>query len=625
MHLESFYGCVFLFLVSLSTVAHAGTVEGWPAFQPNLCKDPKKDIFIDFEEGLEGIQVSKTYPEVKFTNTRGLNWLYIDARSGSYNLNGFRGDFYAVNGNKGTWLGPSGNTGRIDFTGSIASYFSLLACAGPTGIKVRAYNADGVLLDSVSAGQNTWTDKTKSRPLLHRLTVTDTKQGGNISYVEISDSGNFWIIDDLCTDAASPCTPLEGFLNGPRDKRLDIVFLKDMGYTGSDDDFKAIVTTMITDRLFLNEPTLSNMAFFNFYTSEKLKGDSSSPGNACGPKTLPSDFYNLCPYADAVAVVHSEEYPDCSLARVFSTEADTVRSFIHEISHAAFGLRDMYDDPQCSTNYGTDNFDIYLSENACTADAKANGFPSAKCTKFTSCPLGSGGRWKINEGKESIMDDGTFFANGWAKSSQWRIKELFGNLVRKEQTGKEPASKTRSILLELQIGDDISLRSAAQVVVSTSPQFLLSSYDYIVNVTATDGTVIGSYGFTDPSSVDGGEKGYVGSIPTGPINMTLVIPYFTTASTVSISDGSKQLDVNVSQLAGLSSGTLQADAGGPYSGNVNEIITLDASASLISTENISFYEWDIGGNGKFWLWKGKHPKALQSLTFISYVVHNRHF
>jgi adenine-specific DNA methylase len=111
-----------LLLLSILNAADvlAGTTENWPAFKKTECKNGKGDIFIDFEEGLEGIEVAQTYPEIKFSNTNGLDWLYLDVRTGNYNANGYMGDYYAINGNKGAWLGASGNTGRIDFTGSLA-------------------------------------------------------------------------------------------------------------------------------------------------------------------------------------------------------------------------------------------------------------------------------------------------------------------------------------------------------------------------------------------------------------------------------------------------------------------------------------------------------------------------
>jgi hypothetical protein len=84
-----------------------------------------------------------------------------------------------------------------------------------------------VLLDSAAAGQNTWIDKKNPRPPVVRLTVEDKTQGGNISYVEVSDSGNFWVVDDICTDAKSPCIPVDGYVKGPSTKRVDVDFLRD--------------------------------------------------------------------------------------------------------------------------------------------------------------------------------------------------------------------------------------------------------------------------------------------------------------------------------------------------------------------------------------------------------------
>lgn len=459
------------------------------------------------------------------------------------------------------------------------------------------------MLDSAAAGENIWSDKDNPRPPVARLTVEDTTQGGNISYIEVSDSGNFWVVDDICTDAKSPCTPVDGFVKGPSSKRIDIVFLKDAQYTGTDADYESVVKSMINDRLFAHEPIKSKKSSFNFYISKKLIGDSKSPGPpTCGPATLPANFYSLCPYADAVAVLHSLTYGDCCASGVFSTEANIDRSFIHEVGHAALGLHDQYDDaPGCRTYRPPKSYNTYINKTECENDATAHGFDATKCYQFTTCPAGPGVRWELDEGKEFIMDDGLHHANGWSSSSEWRIGEYLDNLalgLGKPDGALEPASETRSMLMELEISDSgITLREDPRVVVSAAPQYLVPPYEYSVIILNNAGGLLGAFGFEDPRKIYA-ESDYSGPVTTGTVaNKTLIVPYFSTADTSVVSNGEQTLNIDVSPLAGLPAGTLRADAGGPYEGEVGDLIIFNASQSEASTSNISVYEWDIGGTG----------------------------
>jgi hypothetical protein len=64
-----------------------------------------------------------------------------------------------------------------------------------SGLVIDAYNRSGVLIaTSGRAGSNVGTGR------LTRLTV-ESRTGRDIAYVLVHDSGNFWLIDDLCTDA----------------------------------------------------------------------------------------------------------------------------------------------------------------------------------------------------------------------------------------------------------------------------------------------------------------------------------------------------------------------------------------------------------------------------------------
>lgn len=177
---------VVSFVIILLTVAtvSAGSVE--PRFTKNVCKNPT-DGYITFENGVDGAVVSSSIPGVVFSNTGGLDWQYIDFRNPIYNQN------YARDGNFAAWLGVTGTDGKITFTGDPATYVSALVAVGDqSDVSMQAYDVNGNQVDdSGLAGSNYGTGT------MTRLTV----EAPAISYVIIHDTGNFWEVDDICTDA----------------------------------------------------------------------------------------------------------------------------------------------------------------------------------------------------------------------------------------------------------------------------------------------------------------------------------------------------------------------------------------------------------------------------------------
>ena len=176
---------------------------------------PPGYTFIDFEEGTEGEVIISTIPGLHFTTTEGYDWVYGDVRTGRYNARSltdpsYNFGTYVLNGYFFAWLGPYMGQGRIDFTLGTASYFSVLTSTG-SGLMIEAYDAADNLIDTsgwASGNLNTYT--------FTRLTV----EAESIAYVIIHDTGNFWLIDDLVTDA--PTSPSK-FLNLPyRDTGIKI-------------------------------------------------------------------------------------------------------------------------------------------------------------------------------------------------------------------------------------------------------------------------------------------------------------------------------------------------------------------------------------------------------------------
>lgn len=380
--------------VGLSFLGHliveAGTEEVWPANTPNSCLNPG-DYFNDFEVGVDGVEIEASNPGILFSNTDGLDWVYGDVTVPGYNVNNPPDNDYATNGNNFAWLGQEGDIGRIDFLTRTATYVSILTSSA--GLNLVAFDRDDNEVDSISTGDSRGTGQ------MVRLTVT----AAEIAYVHVFDSGNFWLIDDLCTDFQPPeCLVVPGRELGPLSRRINVVFIQDVDYDAGE-NFLDDVNEQIDQRLLAAPIPGSDPAdVFNFLYSPDLQADSDEGaggawevGVSCGTAILPDNFADFCAF-DVAVVLHTQEFLDCSSGGVIGAEAAIGRSLIHEvrgncfvfhsillivfrvttriasfflinffvpficmspqIGHAAFGLSDEYDDaPGCNTGYSTNN------------------------------------------------------------------------------------------------------------------------------------------------------------------------------------------------------------------------------------------------------------------------------
>jgi len=148
---------------------------------------------IDFEDGADGAVILSTVPGLRFTTTEGYDWIYGNKSTGYYNVYPYGERAYVCNGNVFAWLGEYGGQGRIDFTQGTASYFSVLTSTC-SGVVIDAYDSeDNLIATSGWATDNLWTGA------FTRLTV----KAPGMAYVIIHDTGNYWLIDDIVTDAPS--------------------------------------------------------------------------------------------------------------------------------------------------------------------------------------------------------------------------------------------------------------------------------------------------------------------------------------------------------------------------------------------------------------------------------------
>lgn len=592
--------------------ANALVEPGWPSGTPNVCQNPT-DGFMNFELGIEEAQIESSIPGVEFTTTYGLNWRYGDIRTGNYNVNPYGTTIYETNGNFFAWLGITGDRGRITFTGGTASYLSVLVSTY-SGVTLDAYDADGVLLaNSGWAGNNT------STGTLTRLTV----EAEGMAYVEVHDTGNYWLIDDLCTDAPPPCQPVPGYTLGDQSDRIDIVFVPDEDYAGNMTNFLNDVTHKIDDRLGFHAPINGNLDMFNFYYTE-LEGDVSGyPSGNCGQESsLPDNFLTLCPFADAVVVLHTTSFTDCSRSSggvgVFSGEGPTDRSFIHEAGHGVFGLKDEYDSDReqgsCAyTAYNTSRpipSNIWETEADCRDDCTDRGWDPDQCYEFTPC---QGDWWKLgdpalttnddkyyDEDYQYIMKDGYDFAKGWGDASAFRIDWIFDNYPFTPEPPLPPPSGERCIILELNINDSAITLIKKKFVASQPPQFIPVYDGLTAKMYHPSGNMQAEFGFADPrSACAGAELGGTGSSTLESVDFTLILPYFNHLGMAQIVDTTGALPMLTVDLTDFATTTVNntptCDADGPYTedcGGTTTTVALDGSGSIDIDGDPLTYAWD---------------------------------
>lgn len=176
---------ITIYLISALLISGSISVQAEPQAPMNG--------FIDFEDGVDAQPIQSSIPGLQFTTTEGFDWIYGDWRTGLYN-GPFPGGEYYSNGNFFAWLGPNQGAGRIDFTQGCATYLQVWVSSA-YGLTADAYYSNGTLADSASVAGNLGTGR------MERLRV-DAPSGNCFSYVILHDTGNFWLIDDLSTDAS---------------------------------------------------------------------------------------------------------------------------------------------------------------------------------------------------------------------------------------------------------------------------------------------------------------------------------------------------------------------------------------------------------------------------------------
>lgn len=149
--------------------------------------------FIDFENGIDKQPIKSTIPGLEFITTNGQDWIYGDWRAGGYNGK-YPAGKYTSNGNFFAWLGPNQGDGRINFTKGGATYLSF-SISTANSVTLRGYDTNGTLL-----AQKTFSGGNLNTGFTNELRI-DTTVDRKFSYAIVSGQANYWLIDDLSTDA----------------------------------------------------------------------------------------------------------------------------------------------------------------------------------------------------------------------------------------------------------------------------------------------------------------------------------------------------------------------------------------------------------------------------------------
>jgi len=172
------------------------------------------NITMTFEEfvGADQTPVATFYSGITFqSGGSGSDWLGRDANANLYNVSSWPSGTQFLGGNywilgegfATTALDQTGNDGKIIFDNGDATFVEL-AYSASTQFTLEAYDAANNLLDSDSGAANLrYADGNAGGPgTLH----VDWNGTDHIAYVIVHDTGNFWLVDDITTDASGITT-----------------------------------------------------------------------------------------------------------------------------------------------------------------------------------------------------------------------------------------------------------------------------------------------------------------------------------------------------------------------------------------------------------------------------------
>lgn len=196
----------------------------------------------------------------------------------------------------------------------------------------------------------------------------------------------------------------------------------------------------------------------------------------------------------------------------------------------------------------------------CNAAIALNApFSGFTCRQFTTC---NPGFWNINDGQANVMD-AAIVTNGWSPSSVWGITTALNNIASGPPTSPAGApflASDKSISVKLNIDADAGLSFvAAGLRLAPSQNYVCNDGYIVIEIYDDTDTLLSSFCIEDPLGIDNaGLRGVsTDAYPFGQRRLqsleaeNIIIPYFTTASYATFSDGvGPDVTVDLSSFAG---------------------------------------------------------------------------
>jgi len=176
---------------------------------------PAQGVLVTFEEGVgnDGGIINTQYSGITFQSaTSGFPWYYSDVTTGNYNASSWptgqswgTGNYW-INEFAAAWTSVAGDDGKIAFDNQDATFVQI-NYSSYSAFYLEAYNAGDVLLDTDMGPANLrFLHGNGGGPGTVRV---DAPPGETIAYVLVHDSGNYWIVDNVLTDATGIQTPAD--------------------------------------------------------------------------------------------------------------------------------------------------------------------------------------------------------------------------------------------------------------------------------------------------------------------------------------------------------------------------------------------------------------------------------
>ena len=251
-------------------------------------------------------------------------------------------------------------------------------------------------------------------------------------------SDGFWGISEdgadcggICAnECPEKCVPVIN--HGDNDGKIDLVFMRAPGLFMP--DFRGRIMDYLQDAYYADPLIWRNRIKINVWYSGEPVTITGDPNNyvVCEFDPVQTKWREKCPHGSEGIILHDINCQDWYTGTLGS--ANSVESFLHESSHAIFGLADEYDDyPECDTRYWQSPTypNIFKAYNKCLelsalADQCGHNGAGTEPQPFTLC---KDHWWKANPNGTPMDESNCLPASDpgcqWGRDSERRIEWVF--------------------------------------------------------------------------------------------------------------------------------------------------------------------------------------------------------